>query len=383
MRFLNFIKRIRIDFLIKFYSLLPLKKNKIIFWSNNFKSYGCNPKYISEYLLKNYKTEFDIVWVFDSNLPTPENLPSGIRIVKYFSKNYLRELHTARFVICNARTSDAVMWKKRKNQIYIQTWHSSLRLKTIEKDAAEFLPAAYIDAAINDSKKIDYIISGCEFSSAVFRSSFWYNGEIIESGTPRIDYLLNNKNANKILTKIGLSDEYNYILYAPTFRDSEKFDYNLNFKKITESFSKKFGGQWKVLYRLHPNLMFKINEYNLDSECINVSGYSDMQELIVVCDSMITDYSSCMFDMLYANKPCFLYMPDYEHYINTERKMYFDLHKLPFPKSFDENMLLASIENFDDTYINAIKSFLMNIGSFENGTSLKTIANILLERRNK
>ena len=50
---------------------------------------------------------------------------------------YLKELHTAKFVICNMRTGNAHYWKKRSGQIYIQTWHSSLRLKMIEGDATE------------------------------------------------------------------------------------------------------------------------------------------------------------------------------------------------------------------------------------------------------
>ncbi|MBO5413489.1 MAG: CDP-glycerol glycerophosphotransferase family protein, partial [Clostridia bacterium] len=176
MNIVNMVKRLRHKFLIKMYSSIPIKKNKIIIWSNSFKSYGCNPKYIAEYILENYPGEFDIVWVIDADLPVPSDIPEGVRIVRYFSKQYLYELHTARFVVCNARTSDAYFWHKRKNQIYIQTWHSSIRLKTIEKDAENSLPERYIEAAKSDSKKIDYIISGCDFSSRIFKESFWYDG---------------------------------------------------------------------------------------------------------------------------------------------------------------------------------------------------------------
>ena len=49
------IKKLRHKLLVKLYSLAPIKKNKIIIWSNSFKSYGCNPKYITEYLMKEGK----------------------------------------------------------------------------------------------------------------------------------------------------------------------------------------------------------------------------------------------------------------------------------------------------------------------------------------
>ena len=46
------LKSLRHKVLIGIYSALPLKKNKIILWSNGFKAYGCNPKYITEYILE-------------------------------------------------------------------------------------------------------------------------------------------------------------------------------------------------------------------------------------------------------------------------------------------------------------------------------------------
>ena len=107
MSIINKLKSLRHKALIKIYSALPLKRNKIIFWSNSFRSYGCNPKYITEYILENYPNKFDIVWVIDNIVNIPESIPQNVRVVRYFSKEYLYELHTAGFVICNARTDDS------------------------------------------------------------------------------------------------------------------------------------------------------------------------------------------------------------------------------------------------------------------------------------
>ena len=70
-------------------------------WANSFKQYGCSPKYITEYLLDNYPNKYDIVWVFEPHIEVPYGLQNKVRIVRYFSMEYLRELHTAKFVICN------------------------------------------------------------------------------------------------------------------------------------------------------------------------------------------------------------------------------------------------------------------------------------------
>lgn len=69
--------------------------------------------------------------------------------------DYLYEISTARFIICNARMGEAHYFYKRLEQVYIQTWHSSLRLKKIEGDAVETLPESYIKAARIDSAKIE------------------------------------------------------------------------------------------------------------------------------------------------------------------------------------------------------------------------------------
>lgn len=382
MNIVKVIKELRLKLLIKMYSCIPVKKNKIIMWSNSFKSYGCNPKYITEYILENYPGEFDIVWVIDSCLSVPCDIPDSVRVVRYFSKEYLYELHTAHFVICNTRTNPAYYWSKRKGQIYIQTWHSSIRLKTIEKDAMKSLSERYAEEAKADSDKIDYIISGCAFSSRIFKESFWYDGCVLECGTPRIDFLLERSNSREILKKMNLSEEYRYILYAPTFRGDDNYEYNFDFEKLADVCEKYMGGKWKVLYRLHPNLIFTIKEHNISDVCIDVCSYSDMQELIAVSDLMVTDYSSCMFDMMYIKKPCILYMPDFEDYTEKERALYFNIKELPFLKAYTEAEIFDAIENFDEKKYEAdTVSFLEKIGSFENGTACKTIADLIVEKR--
>lgn len=374
MNLLNKIKGLRHKAYIKLYSLQPIQQNKIIIWSDVFKTYGCNPKYITEYIVKNYPNEFDIVWVIDAMIDIPKDIPNDVRIVRYFSVQYLKELHTAHYIICNQRIGDSCFWHKRDGQIYIQTWHSSLRLKTIEKDAVKYLPEHYIQSAKMDSKRIDYIISGCKFSSDIFKNSFWYDGEVIECGTPRIDYLFDKSDIEHIYSKTNLSKEYKYIIYAPTFRDNDSYNYNIDFKRIIAACEKRFGGKWKVLYRLHPNLIFKIGSYDLGDECINMCRYPDIQELLKISDMLITDYSSCMFDMMFLGKPCIEFMPDLDDYIANERKLYFDINELPFETALTVHEAEQKIIEFDNQkYDNKIAQFMQKIGSYETGNACENI----------
>lgn len=381
---MDFIKKIRIELYILIFKLLPVKKNKIIFISDLGKSYSCNPKYLSEYI--SMSSVFDIVWVFDKSFNKKHNIPNNCRTVEYFSIKYLYEILTAKFIVSNTRLPEFFRFEKRKKQIYIQTWHSSIRLKKIEKDAFDQLTPTYVNSAINDSKKIDYIVSGCAFSTEIFKNSFWYDGNILEYGTPRVDYLLKNNNLkskNRLLKKLNLNTESKYILYAPTFRKNGELDaYNIDYKHLCDFLKSSTQSNWKILFRLHPNLIEKFNDTKLPECCIDVSKYDDIQELLIVSDLLITDYSSCMFDAMYLNKKCILYVNDLDNYLKNNRDLYFNIKDLPFPIAINNNEIQDKILLFDnDNYLKKIEKFKKQIGSFEYGNSCKKILEIINQER--
>ncbi|MBQ4120201.1 MAG: CDP-glycerol glycerophosphotransferase family protein [Clostridia bacterium] len=381
MSFIEKLKLLRLKLYIFLFRCRKLENNKIIFWANNFKHFGDSPKYIALYLLKHYPGKFDLVWIFENGKEIPEDLPEGIRVVKYFSLDYLRELHTAKFVICNARTGQGHMWYKRKGQRYIQTWHSSLRLKKIEGDAPT-LPQSYVEAAKADSKKIDLLLSGCEFSTNIFKNAFWYSGEIAKFGTPRSDVLINGstETKEKVFEHYGIAQNNKLLLYAPTFRDNKNADiFGMDFEKLSSTLAKG-ENNWSVGCRLHPNITDNLsNEF-----AISMSKYSDMQELVAAADILITDYSSCMFDMAVANKLCILYAPDLQSYTSNERGLYFDISELPFPIAKNMDELLKIIENFDNKqYESDLKAFMNKIGSYEDGNASKMVAEYIIKNTNK
>jgi CDP-glycerol glycerophosphotransferase len=363
------VKSFRHDMYIEIFRHLPIQNNKIILWADSFRHFGCNPKYIALYLLKHYPGKFDLVWVFEEGVTIPEDIPLEIRIVRYFSIEYLKELHTAKIVICNMRAGSLYYWNKRRGQVYIQTWHSSLRLKKIEKDVVDMLNREYVACAKEDSSMIDLLISGSQFSTEIYKRAFWYHGKILESGTPRCDILLNNTvhTRKKVFSYYNLPEESKLILYAPTFRSNKPSDFlGMNFIRLKET----LGNNWIIGARLHPNVLASV----IPEGAVSMSNYPDMQELIAVADILITDFSSCMFDMAIAKKPCILYVPDLEEYLEKERELYFDVNTLPFPtaKSMDE--LCAVILNFDyETYWKVLEIFMKKIGSYEDGCASERV----------
>lgn len=366
-------------FIIHVFNLLPVKKNKIFFLSYYGAQYGCNPKYISEYLVEHYpKDKFDIVWGFN-DVESKEHI-KGIRTVKIMTLKYFYELCTSKVFITNFRTTS--LFVKRQEQYYIQTWHSSLRLKKIEKDVEPTLEVDYIHMAKEDSQKCDLLLSGCRFSTEIFKRAFWYNGEILECGTPRNDIFFGKSLIqDEIRNKLKLEKEKKIILYAPTFRKNEGLEvYNIDYEKVIQGAKEKFKGEWVVLVKLHPHLLSESSKLVVGDNVIDVTKCDDIQELLSISDILISDYSSLMFDFAISKKPCFLYTPDLDRYISKDRGLYFDINELPFGVSKNNNELFINIKNFDNKeYKRKIRDFSRKIGSFEDGHTCEKISEILEE----
>lgn len=363
-------------FIQALFSLLPVCKNKILFFSYYGKQYGCSPKYLSEYIVKNHP-EWKVVWAFTA----PEKYSiAGIEKVRYMSLKYLYELCTSRVLVTNYRMTDD--YRKRRGQYYVMTWHSSLRLKKIEGDTESTLPVNYVKMAKADSKKIDVLLSGCYFSDQIFKRAFWYDGPILKSGTPRTDIFYVKDKDNRISTikkRMGIKESLGIILYAPTFRKGDNLDsYNLDFHSLINNISANTNKEWIVLGRLHPHLSKFSKTILQGNNVFDVTSYDDIQELLLISDILITDYSSLMFDFAETRRPCFLYAPDLENYQKNDRSLYFQLEELPFPVSQTQDELHKQIQNLDKTnYAKAINIFMKAVGSYEDGNASKRVTDYI------
>ncbi|MDE7165766.1 MAG: CDP-glycerol glycerophosphotransferase family protein [Bacteroidaceae bacterium] len=362
--------------LYSFFRLLPIKRNRVLFIGYYGAQYGCNPKYISQALIRKYGNYVEVVWAF--NEPST-HLIKNVRCVKYNSIAYFLILATSRIICTNYRMT--LDFKKRKGQRYIQTWHSSLRLKKIEGDSESTLPPHYVKMAKHDSAQIDYVLAGCRKSHDTFLNSFWYSGEILDFGTPRNDLLIENDQRLSVRIKQQLSLPYNrkFVLYAPTFRENKATDcYTINFKELCHVLKNKFGGEWIVLLRLHPHLLSCELFRNIDN-VIDVTSYDDIQELLLISNVLISDYSSLMFDFAISGKPVFLFASDVKEYTKNERALYFDIAQLPFGLAENNEILFNLIEAFDPReYSEKVQRFNRLVGTFENGTASSKVSELII-----
>lgn len=372
----NVIKKI----IVRFFSskIFKIKKNKIVFDNFSGKGYGCNPKYIAEEIIRQ-KLDYDLVWlVSDMN----QEFPKEIRKVKFRSIRALYELATAHIWIDNVRNFKGV--NKKKNQFYIQTWHGGIGLKHVEKATEETLPEEYLVDAKNDGKITDLFITNNKFQEEYIRENFWYSGKILCCGTPRCDiiYKPNEEIKEKVYNYFNIDKNKKIIMYAPTFRKYDNFDaYKFDYKKCCKIFKQKYGKDFVMLIRLHPNISNKSNNFKYDNIIKNATNYPDVQELLAITEAVISDYSSVSFEVALVNKPAFLFSKDLKDYISNDRKIMFDIKDLPFEMSETEDELFDKILKFSQTeYAKKCEKFNKKLGVIHNEYSSTQIVQIIKER---
>ena len=355
--------------------VFPIKNNKIVFSNFSGKGYGDNAKYIAEELMLENPSNYDLVWLCDKE---NELFPDGIRIVKRLSIRSIYEQCTSKIWIDNRRKPIYV--RKRRDQFYIQTWHGMTALKRVEKDAEGSLPKLYIKAAKNDSKMANLFLAASQFDLSLFRNSFWYSGEILKCGYPRHDILFENSALKKkqIKQSLGINPEYKIVLYAPTFRrmedGSELELYDIGWNDLLKAFNDRFEDVWIGAMRLHPNISQFASKLDIPNTVINVTDYPDMQELLLISDCVISDYSSALIEHAMTGKMCYIFAVDITKY-SEDRGFYFDFNELPFSVAKTKEELIENIWAFDEKdYEKKIYGFYHNrYGLFEGGSAAKQV----------
>ena len=348
--------------LIKLFHFFPVDTQKIVFSSFEGRQFGDNPKAIYE-AMKLKQPNYKYYWIMKDSSTRIQ----GAKVIGYSSIVSLYHLATSKTWVDNVRKR---AWNtKRRNQLYIQTWHGGLALKRIEADIETELPSWYVKCAKHDSEMADLMISGSNWQTDNIKKSFWYEGKILQCGLPRSDVLYQDpaKYREVVWKHFCIDRETHILLYAPTFRGDEEVNQSFfDFQTVLQSLKVKWPGEWKILLRLHPNVKDKVNHLKLDKDVINASEYDNMNELICASDIVISDYSSCVFDALEGHKSVFLYLPDREEYQN-QRGLYFELEKLPMPISYDTDGLCHEIKKYEETYyMKKTSDFFKQLGAVQN-----------------
>lgn len=259
-----------------------------------------------------YKDIFD-VYILSDLYKDDCKCENGINYVNHKSKFSKYLIYTSDYIFdagsLNAST------KVSKHQKRISVWHG-IPYKRMFVDYDE----KHYQEALNYAYGYDLMISPSKFYSEKFlRNSMLYNGEILEATMPRLENIISNNNVEHITSlkkKLGLPLDKKIMLYAPTLRESKSFNIPCNFEEI----NKILGDDWIVIAKAHyMNSLKSIAGITKD-----FTSYSEVNDLLLLSDVLVTDYSSLMFDYSILNKKLILFQYDFEEY-SSERGFMFDI----------------------------------------------------------
>ena len=331
----------------------------VYFQTFSGRGYSDSPKAMYEYMMKAPEySDFRFVWSFKE----PERFAflknDRTSLVKFRTRADNIALRTAKYWITNYRMLNHQY--PRKGQVYVQCWHGT-PLKRLGYDLESSDNVMNSGSEIrekyrSDAKKFSYIVSPSPFTTEKFASA-WnlvktnQTHKIIEEGYPRNDRLINTtpEERTELRKKLGVDDK-KVILYAPTWRDNqhtsgEGYTYKteVDFDKLKE----ELGDEYVILFRAH---YLVANSFDFDKYkgfVKDVSSYSDINELYIAADILVTDYSSVFFDYANLRKPVIFYMYDLEQYANELRGFYISLDELPGPIVRDEEALIDEVRKTD------------------------------------
>lgn len=382
----NKIKHLFYFVVFRFFSMFPLK-NKVVATSFNGMKYEDNPRFIVE-TLRRIGRNIDFVWLVDSSCCYL--VPNYIRKVPFqLTLRTVYEMATAKVWISNNLFNRDV--KKRKGQIYFETWHGGLGIKRIVADVQGY-PQKEFEKLRNFLKIADLFVSNSDHLNSVYRSALGYEGLIWKCGYPKNDALCGDcsKEIKRLRDALNLQSDTKIFVYAPTFRESiwrdkDNYDisvYDVDYSRVLSALEKKFSGNWVVCVRWHPALKAIANKLKKPSNIIDVTNYPDMVELVKGCDAFMTDYSSCIFDAALVKKPCFMFTLDFDKY-KSEQGVYYELEELPFSYARNNNELVENIINFsNDDYQSKWNAFKERMGLYESGHAAEDIAYVISEYLN-
>jgi CDP-glycerol glycerophosphotransferase len=327
--------------------------------------YSDSPRAISEELHAR-GTPVRHVWVLDDRV---QDTPEWAGRVRPGSPQYLRALGAARWVVTNSNLPG--YYRPKRGQTYLQTWHGT-PLKRIAFD----IPAPsfgghrkYLRNLSRDVAKWDHLVSPNRFSTEIFRRAFAYDGPVLETGYPRNDVLSapgRDELRAAVRRRLGIAEGVRAVLYAPTWRDADRFDLRLDLGRVADA----LGDDHVMLLRAHQLVAASVRA-DRHPGVIDVSGHAEVRDLYLAADVLITDYSSVMFDFAVTGRPILLFTYDLDHYRDDLRGFYFDLEQEgPGPLLMDADAVVSALRDIDrvaDAHADRYRRFRERFCALEDG----------------
>lgn len=361
----------------------PISNNTILFLGFDYRYVG-NSKYFFDFL-KEQKSSLNLFFV-----TTNENVPEKYRIEPR-SLKFFEVLAQSQIVIGESWLP--LGFRKRPEATWIQLWHGTPFKKLLFDSHEYYISKLNRNHKRNKQKDIrrwDFVLADSDMGKEKLSSSFAIGDErILNYGYPRVQWVKDHKKnmslKAEIRNKLNIPCDKKVILYVPTWRDynfkeaQHDFSYLLDLKKLSENLQ----NEYVILNKQHSMEGKSQEQYEL---VLRPNEDIEVQELILISDFVISDYSSIIFDCLAIDIPFYLYINDFNRY-EKARGVYPDMHEvLKTLYVSDEDDLISKIKSgisgYPEKQYQIAKSMFGNLHECDSNERLYNKIQEIMKRNN-
>jgi CDP-glycerol glycerophosphotransferase len=324
----------------------PLDPDLAVFAAYWYRGYSCNPRAIYE-RARELAPHIHGVWVV--NTDGAVRVPDGVDYVMGGSREYFDLIARASWFVNNVNFPGNMV--KREGQTHVMTHHGTplKRMGLDLRTTADGGERSGLPGLLRRCARWDFSVTQNAFTTPIWERVYPTRYESLEVGYPRNDVLANatDEDIARVRSQLGIEPGRRVALYTPTHREyQEEYTPVLDLAALADG----LGEDWLVLARAHYfyDADEQMQALHRAGRLRDVSRHPSIEELMLAADTLVTDYSSIMFDYAVLDRPIVIHAPDWEEY-RDKRGTYFDLMaERPGPVARTEAELVESLRVGDE-----------------------------------
>ena len=361
----------------------PVNDGKVVFVEVRSSEISDSFRLLYDELKSNYNLDIREHFLGTSFVSRGENIKR--------TKAMIKDISDARYVFLNESTNVLSFLPMRKETVVTQLWHACGAFKKFGMSTADLL--------FGDDRKTlekypyhrNYTYATVSSPEVVwaYEEAMGYEdkkGVVVPVGVSRTDYFFKDDVKEKAYEKLYKlfpeARDKKVILYAPTFRGrvaSAKTPDLLDVELFRENFQDKY----VLIFKHHP---FVKNRPKIPNGCEefakDLTDDMAIEELLIVSDICISDYSSLVFEYSLFERPMLFFAYDLDEYYDW-RGFYYDFKDfVPGPIYYDNESMIKYISDVENNFDpKQVIDFREKYMSACDGHSTKRIMELVFEDR--
>lgn len=272
----------------------------------------------------------------------------------------------------------------------VQLWHAT---GSIKRFGVEYEEEWVQNLAVGTIRNTTHFIAGSNWMKEIYKTAFkTAEDKIFATGTPRTDLFFNQtiiaKREKEFYQDHPELKDKKLILYAPTFRDEETEQDEIDIQMDMDHLLSQLGEEYILGLRFHPYIRSKVKIDHIlngpyQNRIYDFSNFKRLNTLLFCSAILITDYSSIIFEYALTGKSMIFYPYDLDKFENNSRGFYENYHEMvPGPVAFKTSDI-AGIINEDALYSYDNESFTKMYLERCDGNSCKRLYELLMPPYNR